>query len=322
MKKMLKGLANEKVANASRDLLFMCLIAMITCLIQGNYQQIIHIIIAFIIFLIIYIAITKALKVNLPFQKRFKNEEQAKSKIVELLKDTNRSMDILSKVGTTIFDLFDEYVALLQKNVKTTVVLIDPTNKELLSLINKMFFTNKKPSSHYDDKLDNLIKSIIKKINYYLNKKVITNEEHSKLTKLLNIAEKEGYKFLIEASTFMWKTALKKANEKNTSDKNYFTLNTLEIYYCSSLPDIKAWISDKDKGAIGNYDALNIGRDNPIDFYKPHKIDDLESCQFQNILDVWNYKIDPKYSKKIFPKNDTKEKILETILPKALGNLL
>jgi hypothetical protein len=300
-KKATEKLANERIANASLELLFMCIIAIITCLIGSNYQQIIHIIIAFFIFLLIYIAIIKALEANPPFQGRFKNEEQAKSKIMELLKNTERSMDILSKVGTTIFDLFDEYVTLLQKNVKTTVVLIDPTDEELLKLINKMFFQTKKASSNHDEKLDNLIKSIIKKTSLLFETGAITEEEHSKLIYLLNTAREKGYKTLIEASKLMWEMALKKANEKFASTGNNYTLNTLEIYYCSSLPDIKAWISDRDKGAIGNYDALNIGRDNPIDFYKPRNENDLESCQFRNILDVWDYKIDSNYSRKVFP---------------------
>jgi len=137
-----------------------------------------------------------------------------------------------------------------------------------------------------------------------LKREVITKEEYNILIKLLDTARKEGYKTLIEASTFMWETALKKANEKIASEGKHFTLKTLEIYYCSSLPDIKAWISDEDKGAIGNYDALNIGRDNPVDFYKPRKKDSSEYYHFQNFLKVWDYKIDPKYSKKIFPNND------------------
>jgi hypothetical protein len=301
VKKVIEKLANERLANASLELLFMCIIAIITCLIGGNYQQIIHIIVAFFIFLLIYVAITKVLEADLPFQGRSKNEEQAKSKIMELLKNTERSMDILSKVGTTIFDLFDEYVTLLQKNVKTTVILIDPTDEELLKLINKMFFQTKKASSNHDEKLDNLIKSIIKKTSLLSQTGAITEEEHSKLIELLNTAKENGYKTLIEASKLMWEMALKKANEKFASMGNNYTLKTLEIYYCSSLPDIKAWISDRDKGAIGNYDALNIGRDNPIDFYKPRNKNDLESCQFRNILDVWDYKIDSNYSRKVFP---------------------
>ncbi|MCL1957165.1 MAG: hypothetical protein FWF63_07570 [Fibromonadales bacterium] len=305
-KKVIERLVSEKSANTSRDLLFMCIIAIITCLIQGNYEQIIPIAIAFIIFLTIYIVIIRTLvKANLPFQERFKNENKAKSKIVELLRGTKKSMDILSKVGTTIFDLFDEYVTLLQKNVKTTVILIDPTDEQLLKLINKMFFQAESPFP-YGEKLENLIENIIKKLTRYFKRKVITEEEYNKLIILLDTARKDGYKTLIEASTFMWETALKRANEKVASMGNNYTLtlNTLEIYYCSSLPDIKAWISDKDKALIGNYDALNIGRDNPIDFYNPRKKDSLEYYHFQNFLKVWDYKIDSSYSKKVFPKDE------------------
>jgi len=304
---IIERLANERIENACRDLFFMCLVAIITCIMGGNSSQIPHIIIAAFIFLIIYIAIIK-ISANPSYQKSFNDEEQAKPKIIELLRGTEKSMDILSKVGTTIFDLFNEYVILLQKKeVKTKVVLIDPTDEELLKLINKMFFQTKK-SSFYYDRLDNLIKNLIKKTCSLFESEVITKEEYDKLIELFNTAIENGYKPLIEASKFMWETALKKANEKVVSMENNYrlTLNTLEIYYCSSLPDIKAWISDKDKALIGNYDALNIGRDNHIDYYNPRKKDSLEYYRLQNFIKVWNYKIDLSYSKKIFPEDDRK----------------
>jgi len=305
IRSVIEILANERIENACRDLLFMCLIAIITCIMGGKYEQILHIIIASFIFLIIYIAIIKILA-NPPYPKRFQDEDQAKPKIIELLRSTEKSMDILSKVGTTIFDLFDEYVTLLQKKeVKTKVVLIDPTDEELLKLINKMFFQTIN-SSFYYDRFDNLIKNLIKKTSLLFEAGFITKEEYDKLIELLNTAIEKGYKTLIEASKFMWETALKRANEKVASMGNNYklTLNTLEIYYCNSLPDIKAWISDKDKALIGNYNALNIGRDNLIDFYNPRKKDSLEYYHFQNFLKVWNYKINPSYSKKVFPEGE------------------
>ena len=117
------------------------------------------------------------------------------------------------------------------------------------------------------------------------------NEEYIILNDLLTSAEKNGYRDLISASKFMWELTQKKANEKAMSNNKHHILTNLYIYYCKSLPDIKAWIFDGEKGAIGNYDAMNLGRENPIDFYNPNSKDNPEASQFQNILNVWDYKI-------------------------------
>ena len=89
----------------------------------------------FILIAYIFVAMLKQ-RYKRPFQKRFINEKQAILQIKKLLNSTKKELNILSKVGTTVFDLFDEYVELLQKeSILVNIVLVDPTDDSLIELI-------------------------------------------------------------------------------------------------------------------------------------------------------------------------------------------
>ena len=281
----------EKISDVFFELLFIGITALVTSFIGLSYSRI-YILLSTIIMLLLYIVIVVLKqKYKRPFRKRFTNEKQALPEIKKLIKATNKEMNILSKVGTTIFDLFDEYVELLQnESVLVKIILVDPTYEKLIELIDKMF-ADKEEAAPRHKKWLKMITDILERLDFYLEQGSIDKTDYSNLTALLGNAEKNGYKDLISASKLMWEIAQKKANEKAVSNNKHHILKNLQIYYCKNLPDIKAWISDGNKGAIGNYDAMNLGRDNPIDFYKPNDGDNPESSQFRNILDVWDYKI-------------------------------
>lgn len=273
------------IKDALLELIFIGLTGLIVSLIEPSFSKV-YVPIAILIILFMYLAIIYIYnRFNRPFKQRFDNEDSAASHLKKLINSSHEELCILSKVGTTIFFLFEEYVDLLKKGtVKIKILLVDPEYEVLIDLIDKMFIDQ----SEISPKWRNMIFKIKMYLNDYAKDGIISASDYNNLNQMLDGAK--SYRDLIIASHYMWLIAVMVANMRAKNEHFHVTLQTLEIYYCKDIPDIKAWISDGKNGAIGNYDVLRLGRDNPVDFYETSPSHHHETQQFKNILEIWNYK--------------------------------
>lgn len=224
------------------------------------------------------------------FTKRFKNEEEAIPTIAELSRNSKSKLCVLSKVGSSIFFNFDDYAAVLEKGRPVQVLVADPEDRQLIDLMNRIYV-----------KQTNVSKSWLKMVGQLRSKLEEINENHDlpekeyiAIQKMLeqNKDGSGGYKLLIYACFQMWLLAQHVANQNLKKTGSTFETHGLDIRSYDMLPDIKAWIFDEGCCLLGNYDALHLGRDNPIDLYQPRKDNDVERWQFQNVLQIWDFKFE------------------------------
>ena len=105
----------------------------------------------------------------------------------------------------------------------------------------------------------------------------------------------------------MWRLAWDRANKKRLESKREpLSLDALDlrVYGNPLIPDLKAWIFDDNNCLIGHYGEMNLGRENPIIYYKLHKrklkvkdASGIQSLEIQKILSIWKFHFDG--SKKI-----------------------
>jgi hypothetical protein len=236
-----------------------------------------------IVFMMLFVIIAYIKKYRArPFDKRCPDEENAKKDLKEIIKTANSELIIITKAGTTIFFLFDDYINLIKRsNVTIKVSLIDPLHDNTVNLIDSTIIKEEITSSKWDKLIHDILNEI-KILNE--TKRINDNDCHYLFGLLKNI---KSYKQLIIASHYMWLLAIELANEKLNMEGNRVKLvseEILKISYYKGIPDIKAWVSDGKIGAFGNYNFFNLGITNPIDIYK-----DKNNQHFINFLKQCNY---------------------------------
>lgn len=222
------------------------------------------------------------------FSERFRNEKDAIPTIAKLTDNTDSKMCILSKVGTSIFFNFSDYTNALEKGRTVQVLVADPNDQQLIELMDRIYI-KQTPISKRWLKMVRELQSQLELINEKLS---LPRVEYSRIQSLLdgNKNGSEVYRALINASIIMWYLAQMEANRKLKEAGIGFHACGLDVRTYRILPDIKAWIFDEGCCVLGNYDALNLGRDNPIDLYQPKKKNGVEHWQFKNVLRIWEYK--------------------------------
>lgn len=231
------------------------------------------------------------------FTKRFKNEEEAIPTIAELSRNSKSKLCVLSKVGSSIFFNFDDYAAVLEKGRPVQVLVADPEDAQLIDLMNRIYVKQANVSKSWL-KMVSQLRSKLEEINDHHD---LPEKEYIEIQKMLdqNKDGSGGYKLLIYACIKMWFLAQYVANQNLKKTGSAFETHGLDIRSYNVLPDIKAWIFDEGCCVLGNYDALHLGRDNPIDLYQPRKDNGVEHWQFQNVLQIWEFKFEKASSIKI-----------------------
>ncbi|EDN70559.1 membrane protein [Beggiatoa sp. PS] len=225
---------------------------------------------------------------NRVFSERFRNEKEAMPTLAILASKTNAKLCILSKVGTSIFFAFQNYSFALEKGLNLQVLVVDPNDQSLIELMNRIYVQQENISKRWTSMLSELRA----KLDEIHERFQLPKASYEKVRDLLDEKKNEnkGYQSLIMASIMMWDLAEDIANKRLAEAGTPLTTHGLDIRTYNVLPDIKAWFFDDSCCALGNYDALHLGRDNPIDLYQPKNHHGLELWQFENVLEIWKYK--------------------------------
>jgi hypothetical protein len=234
-----------------------------------------------------------------PVAAKFRNEDNALPKIVEMISHTKNNLRVLSKVGTTVFFASKEYSDLLEKGKKIHVLIVNPNDRILIKTMDKLYVKGTGKGHKWHDllfKISDRIEAL------YSEDHLIDKSQYEKLRVLLDPNIAKGYRNLIVASLEMWKLTWSRANERLQSEGKHLSPDSLDlrVYGNSVLPDLKAWIFDDDACLIGHYGEVSLGRENPIDFYNSHRnrgseghkikdYKDSQSWEIQNIIDIWNF---------------------------------
>ena len=219
-----------------------------------------------------------------PFARRFRNESEAYDTIAALLEGVHEHVCVISKAGTSIFFSFQQYCQLLERELKLEVLMVDPEDRSLIELMDKIYADQKEITKRWDHLLAQ-IRTSLEDLKLNSN---ITDEAHDRVYAYLDGCG--GYRDLILASVTLWKYAQERANANLHGKGIPVSVHGLTIRTYNVLPDIKAWIFDGKACLIGNYDALHLGRDNPIDLYRPSRGNELESWQFENVVSIWEHR--------------------------------
>lgn len=219
-----------------------------------------------------------------PFSRRFKSEEEAQGTLRSLLRGATNRVCVLSKVGTSIFFSFPDYSQRLEQGVKIEVIVVDPDDHALITLMDKIYVEQKQIATRWGY----LISQIRTSLDQLRREEQVSDEVYTKVRSHLDPCN--GYGDLIRASILMWEHAEQCANQRLSEQSVPISVHGLDLRKCTVLPDIKAWIFDTKQCMIGNYDALHLGRDNPVDLYRPGPRTKLETWQFENIVAVWDHK--------------------------------
>lgn len=285
----------ERIRDIALELFFIGVTAIVTAFLPTESSLSVVVVVILCSLLLYFGMVVLRTWINRPFYSRYPNEEAARDSLAKIIASTKKQMDIMSKVGTTIFFLFDEYVNVLSRgDVTINLILVNPFDKSLIATLDKMFTDSDAESERWERMKSNILERIQK---LYSNQKITLTDKNELVDTMESFS---GYKGVILASIYLWRTALRIADERfshTLKDKgiNYSggKLDSLHIYLSASLPNTKAWISDKKCGVIGTYSSLRLGKDNPIDIYKPNvRNNGQERSYFENILDEWNYKLE------------------------------
>jgi cytochrome oxidase Cu insertion factor (SCO1/SenC/PrrC family) len=221
----------------------------------------------------------------------YDNEDDAQPAIGNLIKGTTTKLCIISKAGTTIFDLFSDYADLLKNDkIKVELILMDPEDKQLATLDNSMMEIHDvkakwgKMINKFEDKLHAILSSA--------EKLEFSNEDRGTLNDIVAQVRGAGdFKTLAYASYAMWRFTehyVDRLTNKATRTE------PLEIYASRDYPNVKAWLSDDKDIAIGHYTSHDLGRNSPIAIYKTNSDypDNNEEQRLTYLNQLWQYKKD------------------------------
>jgi hypothetical protein len=227
-----------------------------------------------------------------PFSKRFRNEKEAYSEICAMTAGCKKKIYILSKVGTSIFFTFSEYSKALQDGRIIKILLVDPADSALIDLMNRIYVHQSTVSKNWAG----MVAELNARLEVINEVHRLPSKEYEEIRTLLREATvgdgSKGYRTLILASALLWNLAQVVANRQLYEQGIPFTTHGLDIRTYDVLPDIKAWIFDDNSCVLGNYDAFHLGRDNPIDIYRPGLGHAVERWQLENVIEIWNHKFE------------------------------
>lgn len=149
---------------------------------------------------------------------RFKNEVEAMPKIKQMFSKTKRKLCVLSKVGTSIFFSFPEYVKLLEDDPPIQVLMVDPDDKTLIGLMDKIYVHQTKVKNRWKK----MLSQMTTKLEELHDENLIPDGPHKNIKTLLDNEANEkniGYRNIIIASIMMWNLAKKQAENVQISSQ-------------------------------------------------------------------------------------------------------
>jgi hypothetical protein len=264
---------------------FTCIAGLVTPLIISIYvKPLVYVWLALIALLVVLLLRDFKVYWNRPFSQRFRNEVEAMPKIKKIISKTKRKLCVLSKVGTSIFFSFLEYSKLLENDRAIQVLMVDPEDTDLIRLMDKIYVQQTEVKNRWRS----MLREMQRQLEDLYDNDIIPQGPYKEINTLLNTDG--GYRNVIYASIITWNLAETMAIARRRRAKKKGTIPGIKIKVYNVLPDIKAWITDDEWCALGHYDALHLGRDNPIDIYKPGRKRNAERWQFENVMAVWSYK--------------------------------
>ncbi|MDR1564042.1 MAG: hypothetical protein LBS74_03705 [Oscillospiraceae bacterium] len=220
-------------------------------------------------------------RINRQYTKRFKNESDANRVLIKLLEKKKCDLNIMSKVGTTIFDLYESYLKFLSKEgTSVSIILTDPNDTGMMALLDRIFNDKKAGLSVV---WRNNVDKMLPKLNELYSNKSLEEEDYNFIREQLTKAK--GYADIIRASSALWQAAAKMAGREDA----------LHIYYSQTLPDVKAWIFNNSHLLAGYYHATELGVNSHIYYYKKRKKSNKNRgtySDFRSYKKLWEYKIE------------------------------
>jgi hypothetical protein len=181
-------------------------------------------------------------------------------------------------LGTSVFFAFRQYSRLLVDERTIHVLIADPDDSTLISVMDKIYV--------YQENVANRWARMMSQINGALDSlhadALIRRHGYEKLKAILSGGD--GYRNVIIGSIYLWGLAQSTANVRLRSLGRPVTVHGLDLRVYNVLPGIKAWIVDDASCALGHYKAIHLGRDNPVDIYRPSKRRAMEHWQFENVM--------------------------------------
>ena len=282
---------SKKIADRTVDLLLKLLFtavsaALLPLVIKRTPGPFVYILMSSLLLLTILVVRDIHAYFTRPVVERLKNEEEAIPRIREIIESTEFHLRVLSKVGTSVFFLFRKYSQILAEGKTIEVLIIDPEASSLISFMNEIYVQQRDTANRWG----RLVGQIGVELDTLRGEEEIDAETYTEIENLLESSKEYGYGPLILGSIKMWKTAQKNANQRLRSQEKMVTVHGLSIKAYNEFPDIKAWISDNQLHAVGNYDSLHLGRDNHIDIYKKRRYNKPQSEAIEKAQEVWRVK--------------------------------
>lgn len=255
-------------------------------IIKGPIDSLVYVWLVSIITLLVLMVKDLRAYIARPFSKRYCNEEDAMPAIQEMVTHTQKDLCVLSKVGTSVFFGFRAYSQLLENERTIQVLMADPDDASLISLMDRIYVHQKTVANRWA----RMVSQIQLEVDALYGDGAFPQTTYEVLKEIL--VTDGGYRNVIAASIYMWTIAQDMANERLRLAGKPIKVHGLDIRVYNVLPDIKAWIVDSRSCALGHYDAIHLGRDNPVDIYRPGRLHHTERWQLDNVLAVWRFKFE------------------------------